>query len=226
MSLGLQRLTRGDINNHVVTVAGKQDEIFQPQYDSATYTSGTTTQITFFSLPIGQGTTTAPGASGPKTLADTNITNAGLLPAGNRFYCTGVELQLFPGVNPGRGGVADSTAGYFVNDMYALGKSGVLTMTIQQRNYVQEGPCQLFVPSSRLAGFSGSSTNLTTGAATYSEVSYAAWAGAMYHIVPVFIVPNQYFTVSVQWPAAITMPSGQNARLFCRLRGRLIRDAQ
>ena len=71
--VGLQRITGGDIANHRVTVPGTADEIFSPLYDSAVYTSGTTQQLSFFTVPIGQGTTTAPGASGPKTEADTNM---------------------------------------------------------------------------------------------------------------------------------------------------------
>lgn len=223
---GLSQISNADLARHRVTVPNQRDEIYSPLYDSATYTSATTTSISFFSTPIGQGTTTAPGGSGPKTYADTNMTNAGLLPLGNRFYCTGIEFVLYPGINPGRGAVADSTAGNFVNDVYALGKSGVVIMRIQNRDYVVDGPLDKFAPATRLGGFAAASTNLTTGAATYSEIGYAAWAGQLYHIVPVYLEANQYFTLTVNWPAAITMPSGQNARLFARLRGRLIRDAQ
>lgn len=223
---GLKRITGRDLAQHRVTVPGAQDEIYSPLYDSATYTSATTTNIAFFSLPIGQGTTSAPGGAGPKTEADTNLTNAGLLPKGNKFYCTGVELQIYPGVNPGRGGVADATAGYFVNDMYALGKSAWVRFRIQNRDYIIDGPIINFPSSARLGGFAAAATNLTSGAATYSEIGYAAFAGLPYNIVPTYILDNQYFSLTVFWPAAITLPSTTNPRLFARLRGRLIRDAQ
>lgn len=223
---GLKRITGQDLAQHRVTVPGAQDEIYSPLYDSATYTSGTTTQIAFFSLPIGQGTTTAPGGAGPKTEADTNLTNAGLLPKGNKFYCTGLEFLIFPGVNPGRGGVADATAGQFSNDIYLFSKSAWVRFRIQNRDYVIDGPLINFPPVGRLGGFAAAATNLTTGAATYSEIEYASIAGPPYNIVPTYILDNQYFSLTVFWPAAVTTFSTTNARMFARLRGRLIRDAQ
>lgn len=202
------------------------DQIYAPLYDSATYTSGTTTTLSFFVTPKGQGTTTAPGATGSKSLADTNLQLAGQLATGNRFYCTGIEFQIFPGVNPGRGAVADSTAGFFVNDIYLLSKAAFVTLTIQNRNYIEDGPLLNFPSDTRLGGFTGSSTNLTTGAATYSEVSYAAVQGKPYSIVPLYIEATQAFSVTVTFPAAVTLASASNPRVFCRLRGRLIRNVQ
>src|SRR6266481_3756473 len=95
--VGLSNLNRQDLAAHRVTVPGTQDAIYAPLYDSAVYAAAGQLQLNFFSLPIGQGTTSAPGATGAKTEADTNLSNAGLLPKGNRFYCTGVELTLWPG---------------------------------------------------------------------------------------------------------------------------------
>lgn len=224
--VGLPRITRADLAAHRVTVPGTQDEIYQPLYDSASYVSATTTSLNFFALPIGQGTTTAPGATGTKTEADTNLTNAGLLPKGNEMLITGIEFDFFPGVNPGRGGVADATAGYFVNDIYQISKSAWVRLRIQNRDYILDGPLVHFPSSARLSGFAAAATNLTTGAATYSEVAYAQPGGVPYPFVPMYLQSNQFFSVAVYWPAAITMPSTTNMRIFCRLRGRLIRDAQ
>jgi hypothetical protein len=224
--VGLPRISRSDLQNHRVTVPGQQDEIYQPLYDSAVYVSATTLQLNFFSLPIGQGVTSAPGATGVKTEADTNLTNAGLLPLGNEFFCTGIEFDFFPGVNPGRGAVADATAGAFVNDIYAIAKSGWVRFRIQNRDYILDGPLIHFPSSARLSGFGAAATDLTTGAATYSEVAYASPAGQPYPFVPMYIESNQFFQIAVYWPAAITLPSAANMRLFARLRGRLIRDAQ
>jgi len=203
-----------------------QDAIYAPLYDSATYAAAGQTQLNFFALPIGQGTTTAPGATGTKTEADTNLTNAGLLPKGNRFYCTGLEFTLWPGSNPGRGAVADATAGFNWNDVNAVAKSGVVRFRIQNRDYTLDSPLGNFPSVTRLAGVAAMSTNLTTGAATFSEIDYASFAGMPYNIVPVYIESNQAFSVQVTWPAVVALPSAAAGRLFCRLRGRLIRDAQ
>lgn len=226
MAVGLSNLRRSDLAAHRATVPGMQDAIYAPLYDSAVYAAAGQLQLNFFALPIGQGTTSAPGATGTKTEADTNLTNAGLLPKGNRFYCTGVEFTLWPGSNPGRGAVADSTAGFNWNDVNAVAKSGVVRFRIQNRDYVLDSPIGNFPSVTRLAGVAAMSTNLTTGAATFSEIDYASFAGMPYNIVPVYIESNQAFSIQLTWPALVALPSAAAGRIFCRLRGRLIRDAQ
>jgi hypothetical protein len=224
--VGLQAVSRQDLQNHAATIANIQDQIYSPLYDSATFTSNSTTSISFFTTPRGQGTTTAPGASGAKSYADTNLQLAGQLALGNRFYCTGIEFQIFPGINPGRGGIASAAAAYFVNDLYTLSKSGYVQFTIQNRDYLIDSPLINFPPVNRLAGFASASDATTAAASLYSEIGYASVAGAAYNIVPVYIEPTQAFSLNVFWPAPITMPSSTNARIFARLRGRLIRNAQ
>ena len=223
---GLNQTSRSELAAHRVTVPGTQDEIYAPLYDSATYATAGQTQLTFFALPIGQGTTTAPGATGTKTEADTNLTNAGLLPKGNRFYCTGLEFIFLPGNNPGFGATADASLGRNWNDTYAVAKSGWVRFRIQNRDYILDGPLQNFPPVTRLAGVASVTSTLTAGAATAGEIDYCSFAGMPYNLVPVFIESNQSFTVQVNWPAAVSLPSTTAARIFCRLRGRLIRDAQ
>jgi hypothetical protein len=220
---GLQQLTRQNIADHRVTVPGQQDEIYSPLYDSVNYAAAGQTQLTFFALPIGQGTTSAPGATGTKTEADTNLTNAGLLPKGNAFYCTGIELNFIPGTLPGNTGVLANT-GFNTNDVNAVARSGWLRFRIQNRDYALDGPLGVFPPLNRLAVSSTPASVVT--ATTIVQVDYAAFAGAPYNIVPVWIESNQAFTVQLNWPALVPLPSGAVGRIFCRLRGRLIRDAQ
>jgi len=137
-----------------------------------------------------------------------------------------VEFTLWPGSNPGRGAVADSTAGFNWNDVNAVAKSGVVRFRIQNRDYVLDSPIGNFPSVTRLAGVAAMSTNLTTGAATFSEIDYASFAGMPYNIVPVYIESNQAFSIQLTWPALVALPSAAAGRIFCRLRGRLIRDAQ
>lgn len=223
---GLPNLSRGDLASHRVTVPGMQDAIYAPLYDSASYLAAGQLQLNFFAVPIGQGTTSAPGATGGKTEADTNMSNAGLLPKGNRFYCTGLEFQFYPGSNPGRGAAADSTAGFNWNDVYAVAKSAWVRFRIQNRDYILDGPIGNFPPVVRLAGAASITSTLTAGASTMGQIDYASFAGMPYNIVPVFIESNQAFSVQVNWPALVALPSAVAGRIFCRLRGRLIRDAQ
>lgn len=223
---GLKRITRTNLAQHRTRIPGADDEVYAPLYDSNPYPAAGALVLNYFQNPIGQGTTSAPGATGAKTESDTNMTNAGSLPAFTKFYCTGLEVLVFPGVNPGRGAVADATAGQFVNDVYAIGKGGWLKFRIGQRDYVADGPLQNFATTAGLGGFAAAATNLTTGAATYSEVAYARFVGQAYTIVPVYIESNQSFGVQLIWPALIATPSTQIARIQVRLRGRLIRVAQ
>ncbi len=199
--------------------------IYAPLFDSVAYPAAGSLQLTFFTSPIGQGTTTAPGASGTKTLADTNLYSAGQLTKGNEFFMTGQEFTLFPGLDVGRGTIAFALVGDYANDMQDVGKSGVVTLQVgSNRQYIQDGPLQLFPPNARLGGFSA--LGLTTTAATnsVSEVTYAIWAGEPYTITPIYIEANQGFQEFIQWPALVTISA--TARLFSRLRGYLIRNAQ
>jgi len=224
---GLTQTTKAALAAHMARVPGTQDEIYAPLYDSIVYPAAGAQQLTFFALPIGQGVTSAPGAAGAKTENDTNLTNAGLLPLGNRFYCTGIELQFFPGVNPGTGPTADALfIGQFWNDVYAVAKAGWLRFRIQNRDYTLDGPLMNFPPVTRLAGVASATSTLTAGAATLDQIQYATLAGMPYNLVPVFIESNQSFVVTVNFGAAVALPSTVAGRMFVRLRGRLIRDAQ
>lgn len=227
---GLQRITRQNLAQHIARVPGQDDEVYNPLYDSANYAAAGQLTLNFFQNPIGQGTTTAPGATLGKTEADTNMTNAGLLPAFTKFYCTGLEVQVYPGAastfGPGRGGVADNTAGQFWNDVYAIGKSGWLRFRVGQRDYVLDGPLINFPSTAGLGGVAALATNTTAAASLLSDVSYARFVGQAYTIVPIYIESSQNFLVQMNWPAVVATPSTVAARIFVRLRGRLIRVAQ
>lgn len=207
----------------------EMDVIWAPLYDFNTYTATTGhTQLSFFAIPQGQGTTSAPGASGTKTNADTNMDSAGQLGKGNMQYVTGIEMLFYPGVDPGRAAVAAADVGEFVDDVYDVGKSGVVTFKVGSgRVYVEDGPLMLFPPSARLAVASAITTaEANTATSAFAEVNYATWSGEVYTIVPVLLDANQTFTFTVTWPAAVTLDSTANARLGARMRGYRIRNAQ
>lgn len=223
LGLGRPILTQQDLDAHR-TALSQQDIIYAPLYDSANYASAGQNQIVMFTSPLGQGTTTAPSAAGSKTLADTNMTAAGQLTKGNEFFMVGQEVVFFPGQNPESDGTAGVING-FLNDTYTFHKSGVLTLQIgSNRNYIQDGPLGLFPQSFRLAvasAIGGTDTAATNG---IIEAIYAAITGEPYAITPVYIEATQGFQETLQWPALVTLNA--TARLFARLRGYLIRNAQ
>jgi hypothetical protein len=229
MITGRQPVSGAQLQNHRVTVPNTADAIWYPLYDSVAYAAAGQLNLTFFSVPIGQGTTSAPGATGAKTEADTNLTNAGLLPKGNRFYCMGIEFKFVPGNTPGKrgdGAVAATSPGRNWNDVNAVAAGGWARFRIQNRDYVLDGPVGLFPPQDRLAGASALADTTTAAAAGLVQIDYAATAGAPYQIVPTYIEDNQFFGVSLFWPALVALPSGVAGRIWCRLLGQLIRDAQ
>ena len=221
-------LTRDQLAQHQSMLA-EMDVIWGPLYDFSSYTATTGhTQLSFFSVPQGQGTTSAPGASGTKTAADTNMDTAGQLGKGNMEYVTGIEMLFYPGLDPGRGAVAAADVGEFVDDVYDVGKSGVLTFKVGSgRVYVEDSPLMLFPPSTRLAVASAIATSeASTATSAFAEVNYAVWSGEVYTIVPILLDSNQTFTFTVTWPAAVALDSTANARIGARLRGYRIRNAQ
>ncbi len=224
--IGLPNVSNKLLASHLATVPGVQDAIYNPLYDSIAYPAAGALQLTFFTTPIGQGATSAPNAAGAKTEADTNLTNAGLLPLGNSFYMTGFEVIFLPGNNPGFGATADASLGRNWNDVYQVMKSGWARFRVQNRDYILDGPLMMFPPVTRLAGAFAVTTNLTTGAATAGEIDYATSAGAPYNIVPITLQSNQSFLLQLNWPALVPTPSTTAGRLWVRLRGRLIRSAQ
>lgn len=221
--LGRPILTTDQLQSHV-TQLQQQDIIWSPLYDDGQYigTAGQT-QLSFFAVPQGQGTTLAPGVVGAKSLQDTNLTSAGQLTKGNAFYMTGQELLFFPGENPES--APGTTINNFLNDVYTFGKNGVLTMQVgSNRNYLQDGPLSLFPPATRIA----MSAALAGWAVTNSlvEISYGVQSGEVYTIVPLYLEANLGFGEVINWTAAQALPSANNARIFSRLRGYLNRNAQ
>lgn len=74
-------------------IKGITDSIAQPLYDTVALPAGGATKLTFFAVPLGQGTTAF--GTGAKHLGDTNMDLAGQLPAGFAFQLNGFRL-MFP----------------------------------------------------------------------------------------------------------------------------------
>lgn len=232
--MGRPILTPDYISTHTVGVPGQKDVIWGPLYDAQAYPSAGQAQFTFFALPIGQGTSSAPGAGAvPKTIFDTNVVNNNQLPLGQEFYAIGSETLFFPGVNNSTSttasfgiepAVSSATIGAFINDIYNVGNGGLKVLTVgTDRKYINDTPLNLFPPATRLAGFTAIATGST--ATTIAQTQYAVWSGEPYTLVPIYIQSTQQFTLQVTFVAAIPTVSAQIARMIERLRGYLIRQA-
>jgi hypothetical protein len=228
-------LTPTYLQNHTVGVAGQQDVIWNPLYDSISYPSAGQLLFSFYANPQGQGTSSTPGAGAvAKSIYDTNLQIGNQLTAGNEFYMIGSESLFFPGVSnaalpstvlPGRVNLP-TTVGYFVNDVFSVGVGGIKTLTVgTDRKYIQDGPLNLFPPATRLAMVAALAEVSATGTGAGIEVTYAAWSGETYTVVPIYLQSNQNWTLTVQFAALIPTPSLQIGRLMDRMRGYLVRQA-
>lgn len=229
-------LTSQYLQQHKVGTSGK-DVIWQPLRDQQAYASTGGTSFKFFSEPIGGGSTAAFGALvQAKTEFDTNVEIASLLGQGNEFYQIGLEFLYLPGITaasttatllPGAGDALATNIGEFVNDVYAIGAGGLVTERIgTNRDYIQDGPLNLFPPATRLVVAAALSAIAPTTQATQEnfQINYAAWGGEPYVIVPIYIASLQKFTLSLQFAAAIPTPSGTAGLLIARARGYYIRQ--
>lgn len=223
---GRSGVTANDLQKYRTTVPGVRDGIFAPLFDYQTYDAAAAPALfTFFTVPIGQGTTSAPGGTGPKTFLDTNMQVSGQLPRGNTFICIGIEVEFWPGNTPGLNSTTLTAAQFARNcdDVYTIYRNAALTLTVQNRIYVQDGPLMKFPTQSRLAGFASYSE---TTATTAGQIEYAAACGAAYDITPVKLESTQAFNVQIQFPAVTALPSGTAGRIGVRLVGKMVRDAQ
>lgn len=235
MAGGRPVLTPDYLNTHRVGVPGVKDVIWNSLYDHIAYPSAGGLLFTFFANPMGQGTSSVPGAGAvAKSIGDTNLTIGNQLTSGNEFYMIGSESNFLPGVSnanlpltvlPGRANLP-TTVGIFVNDVWSVGNGGTKTMTVgTDRKYIQDGPLSRFPPSNRLAVAAAVAQVSATGTGAGIEVSYASWSGETYSITPIYIEANQSFTMSVAFQVLIPTPSTEIGRLSDRMRGYLIRQA-
>lgn len=215
---------------------GDTDVVWWPLYDSISYPSAGQGQFAFYANPVGQGTSSSPGAGAvPKTLYDTNLQIGNQLTSGNEFFMIGSETNILPGVSnaalpltvlPGRANVP-TTVGIFANDIWSINQGGLKTFTVgTDRKYFQQGPLSVFPPSKRMAGFAAlANETSTTGAGAGQEVTYMTASGELFTMIPVYIQANQNFTMTVSFAAVIPTVSTQIARLTDVMRGYLIRQA-
>ena len=234
-AMGRPVLTPDYLQSHTVGVAGTKDVIWNPLYDFISYPSAGQLLFSFFANQIGQGVSSTPGAGAvAKSVYDTNLTISNQLTLGNEFYAIGSESLFYPGVSNAnlplalmpakQNTVATATSiGQFINDMWSVGNGGFKTLSIgTDRKYIQDGPLFMFPPCTRLAAAVAIGSG---GVTTASEVTYAAWSGEPYTIVPIYLAANQSFTMTVAFNTLIPTVSTQTARLGERLRGYLIRQA-
>lgn len=173
--------------------AGAVEAIWQPFYDFQTYAQAGQTSLTFFQVPVGQSS---------KTLADTNMTLAGQFPAPTSFLCTGIMVAFLP-LNAVSQSATASRELTNVKDAVAVANSGWLALNIGSKNYLTDGPIGKFPPNFSISGIAAVAGTFTAGQTT--DANYARAAGRYYSITPFAIPQGQNFSVTLNWPTAVSV---------------------
>ena len=235
----MERLpTAADFNSRRVTNPSQSEIVRQRFYDYQLYSQAGTSQLTFFSAPVGQGITTAAGATAgtAKTLWDTNLELPNTLPSGKAFMIESIEVVFFPG--------SVSTANTFtaaspvlfnataaaavanqVADVNTFYQSGMLELNILSKNYLRETPLLAFPPKANY----NLDAAIASNSATTAEVGVVNMraAGRPYYLEPtIALQPAVNFEVVLRWPAAVSLPSTFNARVGVILDGYFMRASQ
>lgn len=225
--------------SYMVNQAGVAEVIRQSLYDSAVYPAlGIAGNLTFFQQPIGAGVSSSPGnAANVKTIADTNMTLAGQLPAPQGFWIQSVELDFQPGATTGASWVqtvptittptfSAAAIGGPANDVSLFYSAGQLTLTVGTKPYLQEAPLLYFPPKARFeldAALSGV-TNATSVVVSHTKLKAG---GRPYILEPgIPLMTSQNFNVTLFWPTAVATNSTFPGRVMCKLDGWLFRAVQ
>lgn len=189
---------------------GVVDIIAQPLYDSATLAAAGQTQLTFFSLPIGQGTTSF--GAGAKTLRDTNMRLAGQIPAGFFFTLKGFRI-------------AWSNIMTSVDAQVAL-NAAVFVFTVASKPFLE-------VPANTIPGGNGLFWSGTQVAASQTANTQAypvnGWPSMQNGFAvgqkPLPIDPSMNFSCQLLWPGGVQAISA-NTGVSIYLDGILKRPVQ
>lgn len=214
-----------ELQSYAVNRKGQYEGIRQTLYDYQTYAGAGQTSLSFFQVPLGQA---------GKTVADTNIEVAGSLPQPKHFLVESIEIRFWPGVLPvisQTGVLATQAASNYTNDVETFSQSGSLNFFIGSKTYLEEAPVGRFPPKTYVCADFAVSQTVNQAAAADQEnqitmdLSYVK--GRPYFINPAtLLIPTQNFKVSLNWAAAVALPSTQDARIGVVLDGILYRQSQ
>ena len=237
MSATQQYPTLEQFAANVAAVIGKIEVVEQELYDRILYPTAGLANFNFFAQPIGAGQSTESGVAAAvgKSLADTNMTQNGQLPAPQAFWLDNIQLDFDPG--------SVATASLFVSqspqvfavvgtavlqagwlDKNLVVNAGVATLTIGQKPYYSNGPLTYFPPRNQkridIANGGGA-------VASFTQTGYVWVDGALRTLDPGLGLATGFnFSLAVNFPVLQATPSGFNGRLKAQLGGWLFRAAQ
>jgi hypothetical protein len=232
------QLTAADFAANGVINPAQSEIIRNRLYDFLLYPAAGTTQLTFFSLPVGQGITSAQGATvgSAKTLSDTNMQLGGQLPNGQMYVVESIEVLFLPGSTSTANtytpaavysfaAVAAAAVGAAVNDVNLILQTGQLDFNILNKNYLREPMLMAFPPKAMIDVSAAIGNNSATTSVNVSQIAKAV--GRPYYIDPkISIRPAVNFEVKLSWPGAVAPTSGFNGRIGVLFDGGFMRASQ
>lgn len=157
-------------------------------YDYTTYAAAGQAQLNFFQTPVGQSS---------KTNEDTNMTNAGMLPAPQAFFVTGIEVYFYPA--PALAVFGAEAVAAALNDLQNFANHGFLQFTIGTKTIAQ-APIMRFPPTCGLSVTAAAADASTVAGAQQTRIAYGSMSGRPYDLGAGVLIPStQNFNVSLNW---------------------------
>lgn len=222
---------------NIAAVLGKIEVIEQELYDRILYPTAGVANMAFFQVPRGAGQSTESGVAAgvAKSLADTNMTQNGQLPAPQAFWIDNIQLDVDPGSTAEANlfvtqppqvfavlGTAVLQGGWL--DKNLLLNAGVLTLNIGQKPYYSNGPLAYFPPRAQKRA---DIANGGGAVASFTQTGFVWVDGMLRTLDPGLGLATGFnFDVSLAFSVLQATPSGFNARIKCSLGGWLFRAAQ
>jgi hypothetical protein len=208
-------------------------------FDSQLLPAGGVQLLSFFQQPIGSGVTTAIGGvvGTAKSRWDTNMTLGGQLPNGQIFVAETLEVEFFAGSSAAANTftlaqpdvfavAASATALDQIADTRQFYSSGRVSFNILSKEYVGDQPIGKFPPKTQHRIDSSLSSNSATVGISATLNGVTTGRPWDFGDVELTIEPNMNFSVNLEWPANVALPSGFNARVVVALDGWLIQAVQ
>lgn len=232
-----QEYTYLDFERARVTNPEQSEIVCKRLYDYQLYPLLGTTQLSFFSNPVGQGITSAVGGiiGGPKTFHDTNLEMANTLPSGKAFLIQSVEIDWNPGISATANTFVPAAVSVFAaaataavtiaaNDMNTISLAGVFELNILSKNYFRDTPIRAFPKKVWLEGSAAVTT--TTAAAEVALFMFHTAGRPMYINPGITLQSAVNFNCLLIYPTAVPTPSAFNGRMGIILDGLEMRASQ
>lgn len=227
-----------DFTSNRVTNPGQSEIVRQRLYDYQLYPAAGSQQLSFFQAPIGQGVTTALGATvgAAKSQWDTNMELGGQLPSGKSFLVESIEILYLPGASAAANTYTTANLSQFaavaalavtaaIQDVQQFYSSGMLEFNVLSKNYLRETPLLAFPPKAHLDLSAATATNSATTSLVAQTLAKAA--GRPYYVEPrITLQPAVNFEILLRWPALVPTISTFNARVGVILDGYQLRASQ